>query len=71
VQVNIEVMRAFVKLREFSADHKALARRLNQLEAKYDKQFAGVFDAIREMMNPPEGKKRPIGFVHGKEDGDE
>ena len=59
-------MRAFVKLREFSADHKALARRLNQLEAKYDKQFAGVFDAIREMMNPPEGKKRPIGFVHGE-----
>jgi len=34
-------------------------------------QFAGVFDAIREMMGPPEGKKRPIGFVHGKEDGDE
>ena len=68
VQVNIEIMRAFVKLRALSADHKALARRLNQLESKYDKQFAVVFDAIRAMMNPPEGKKQPIGFVHGKDD---
>lgn len=65
VQVNIEIMRAFVKLRALSADHKALARRLNQLESKYDKQFAVVFDAIRAMMNPPQGKKHPIGFVHG------
>lgn len=67
VQVNIEIMRAFVKLRALSADHKALARRLNQLEQKYDKQFAIVFDAIREMMNPPPGKKQPIGFVHGED----
>ena len=47
VQVNIEIMRAFVKLRALSADHKALARRLNQLEAKYDKQFAVVFDEVK------------------------
>ena len=64
VQVNIEIMRAFVSLRAMSGDHKALARRLHKLEEKYDKQFAVVFDAIHEMMNPPEGKKKPIGFVH-------
>lgn len=68
VQVNIEIMRAFVSLRAMTADNKALARRLNQLEEKYDKQFAVVFDAIREMMNPPEGDKHPIGFVHRKGD---
>jgi len=45
--------------------------RLNKLEQKYDKQFAMVFDAIREMMNPPQGKKHPIGFVHRKDGDDE
>ena len=59
VQVNIEIMRAFVKLRALSADHKALARRLNQLEAKYDKQFAVVFDAIH-MANS--FGPRPVGY---------
>jgi len=67
VQVNIAIMRTFVQLRQLTADHKALARRLRQLEEKYDKQFAVVFDAIRELMNPPEPKKHPIGFVHGKD----
>ena len=67
VQVNIEIMRTFVELRKMTVDHKALARRLHQLEQKYDKQFAVVFDAIRELMNPPEPKKHPIGFVHGKD----
>jgi len=71
VQVNVEIMRTFVKLRAMTADHKALVRRLGKLEQKYDKQFAVVFDAIREMMNPPQGKKQPIGFVHQKGDGDE
>lgn len=70
VQVNVEIMRTFVKLRAMTADHKALARRLNKLEEKYDKQFAAVFDAIREMMTPPQGKKQPIGFVHGEGEGD-
>jgi len=66
VQVNIEIIRAFVKLRAMTADRKALARRLNKLEEKYDKKFAVVFDAIREMMAPPQDKKQSIGFVHGK-----
>jgi len=48
VQVNIEIMRTFVKLRAMTTDHKALARRLGKMEQKYDKQFAVVFDAIRE-----------------------
>jgi len=68
VQVNIEIMRTFVELRKMTADHKALARRLNQLEAKYDKQFAVVFDAIRGLMEPPSPKKRPIGFVHNSDE---
>lgn len=66
VQVNIEIMRTFVQLRAMTADHKALARRLRQLEQKYDKQFAVVFDAIRGLMESPTPKKRPIGFVHGR-----
>jgi len=70
VQVNIGIMRAFVQLRAMTADHKALARRLHQLEQKYDKQFAVVFDAIRGLMEPPAPKKRPIGFVHSKNDDD-
>ena len=60
VQVNIEIMRAFVRLRELMAD---LVRRLNKMEKKYDAQFRVVFDAIRELMKPPEPKKRKIGFL--------
>ena len=50
VQVNIEIMRAFVRLREIMATHKDLVRRLNEMERKYDAQFRVVFDAIRELM---------------------
>lgn len=57
VQVNVEIMRTFVKLRAMTADHMALAQRLNKLEEKYDKQFAVVFDAIREMMTPTARQK--------------
>ena len=63
VQVNIEIMRAFVRLREIMATHKDLVRRLNEMERKYDAQFRVVFDAIRELMTPPESKKRKIGFL--------
>lgn len=62
VQVNIAIMRAFVKLREMIASHKDLAKRLDDLEQKYDAQFKVVFDAIRQLMAPPEPKKRKIGF---------
>jgi len=63
IQVNIAIMRAFVRLRELLATHKDLARKLEELEKKYDKQFAIVFEAIRQLMQPPEPPpKRRIGF---------
>jgi hypothetical protein len=63
VQVNIEIMRAFVRLRLALKGHKDLDRKLSDLERKYDAQFRVVFDAIRELMLPPEQTKRSIGFV--------
>ena len=64
VQVNIEIMRAFVRLRQMLNSHAELARKVAQLEEKYDSQFKVVFDAIRELMAPPRPKKRrPIGFA--------
>jgi len=63
VQVNIEIMRTFVRLRRMLASHAELARKLEALEKRYDAQFKIVFDAIRELMRPPEPKKRPIGFL--------
>jgi len=63
VQVNIEIMRAFVRLRRMLASHKDLARKLEEVEGKYDAQFKVVFDAIRELMAPPEPKRRRIGFL--------
>ncbi|MEO7297878.1 MAG: ORF6N domain-containing protein [Verrucomicrobiota bacterium] len=62
VQVNIEIMRAFVKIRQWLASNAELSKRLVELENKYDKQFKIVFDAIRELMIPPEKPKREIGF---------
>lgn len=66
VQVNIAIMRAFVKLREMLATHKDLARKLNEMEKKYDAQFRVVFDAIRQLMIPPEPKRKKIGFLPEK-----
>jgi ORF6N domain len=63
VQVNIEIMRAFVRLRRMIASNEDLARKLAALEKKYDSQFRVVFEAIRELMAPPEPNKRKIGFL--------
>jgi hypothetical protein len=64
VLVNVEIMRAFVHLRRMLASNEALARKLAELEAKYDDQFRVVFDAIRELMTAPDsGSRRQIGFV--------
>jgi hypothetical protein len=64
VLVNVEIMRAFVRLRRMLETHADLARKLAALERKYDAQFKSVFDAIRELMAPPEPKpRRRIGFV--------
>ena len=62
VQVNIEIMRAFVRLRQMLSAHKDLERKLIALEKKYDEQFKVVFDAMRALMAPPEKAKRKIGF---------
>jgi hypothetical protein len=64
IQVNIEIMRAFVRLRQMLGSNAELARKLAALEKKYDAQFRVVFDAIRELMTPPAPKKkRSIGFA--------
>ena len=62
IQVNIEIMRAFVRLRQLLATNKELAAKLDQLEQKYDSQFKVVFEAIRRLMVPPEKPQRRIGF---------
>ena len=66
VQVNIEIMRAFVKLRQMLASNTQLSRKLKALENKYDDQFKVVFEAIRQLMAALEKKKRKIGFKREK-----
>ena len=62
IAVNVEIMRAFVRLRRMTASHAHLARRLDELEKRYDVQFKAVFDAIRELMAPPRRRARRLGF---------
>jgi hypothetical protein len=64
IQVNIEIMRAFVRLRRILTAHAELASKLDRLEKKYDSQFKVVFDAIRELMTPVAPNRRTIGFTH-------
>ena len=65
IDVNIAIMRAFVRLREILSTHRKLARKLQELENKYDAQFKVVFDVIRQLMREDEKPKTPIGF-HAK-----
>jgi DnaJ-domain-containing protein 1 len=69
VQVNIEIMRTFVRLRRILASHADLAERLELLEQKYDSQFRAVFDAIRQLMASDVNEKDSIGFKVKKEKG--
>ena len=70
VQVNIAIMRAFVRLRQILATHKELAEKLTEMERKYDKQFKVVFEILRQLMEPPpDPPKRPIGFAAGSGSG--
>jgi phage regulator Rha-like protein len=62
IQVNIEIVKTFVKLRRILTEHADLSRKLHAMERKYDAQFKVVFDAIRELMEPPVKPKRRIGF---------
>lgn len=66
IAVNIEIMRAFVRMRDLLASNKELARKLSELERKldsHDQAIVGILSAIRELMRMPEPKKRPIGFT--------
>jgi len=62
VQVNIQIMRTFVRLRQMLASHDSLIERLDELEENYDAKFKIVFSAIRQLMNPRARKRKPIGF---------
>jgi hypothetical protein len=63
IRVNIAIMRAFVQLRQLLAAHEDLARKLAELETKYDEQFQVVFEAIRQLMAPPDPPPKKIGFT--------
>jgi len=70
IVVNIEIMRAFVRMRELLASNKELAQRIDELEARIEKKLAihdeavaAILSAIRQLMNPPPPKRRPIGFT--------
>jgi len=65
VQASVLVVRAFVQLREMMIAHKDLARRLDELEKRYDARFKNIFDAIRQLMAPPKQRPRQIGFKPG------
>lgn len=62
ILVNIEIMRAFVRLRQLLSSNKELSKRLDELERRYDSQFKAVFDAIHQLMLPPNSSARRIGF---------
>ncbi len=62
IQVNIQIMRTFTKLREIIMTHKDLQRKIEDIERKYDQQFKVVFDAIKQLLTPPEKPKRQMGF---------
>ncbi len=64
IQVNIQIMRAFTKIREMLQIHKKLWRKIEAMEKKYDHQFKAVFDVLRQLLEPPEKPKRRIGFHH-------
>jgi len=60
IQVNVEIMRAFVRLRQILSTHKDLARKLSELESKYDEQFKVVFEAIRRLMLPQQLRRKSV-----------
>ncbi|MDZ4168196.1 MAG: ORF6N domain-containing protein [Coriobacteriia bacterium] len=67
VEVNVQIMRAFVRMKAMLASRTELANRIDELEARYDSQFGVIFDAIRQLMAPPNPPKHPVGFVHPKD----
>ena len=68
IEVSVYVVRAFVRLKQALDTHKELAARIAKLEARTDARFKAVFDALRELMAPPKPKRRPIGFIHPRDE---
>jgi len=66
IRVNVEIMRAFVRLRQILGHNVDLAQKLDALEKRYDRQFKVVFDAIRQLMEPPAKAQKQIGFRTGR-----
>ena len=62
IQVNIQIMRTFTRLREMLAGHKDLQKKIDEMESKYDKQFRVVFEAIKQLLKEEKNPKRKIGF---------
>ena len=69
VHMSVFIVRAFIKLRQMVLDHQALYRKVASLERRYDAQFQGVFAAIKQLMTPPETKRKRIGFVINRKEG--
>jgi hypothetical protein len=65
INVNIAIMRAFVQMRRLMETHKELAKKINELESKYDKQFSIVFEAIRQLIQKDNEPRNPVGFKIG------
>ena len=61
-QVNIQIMRTFIKMREMLVAHRDILKRVEEMEKRYDRQFRVVFQTIKKMMSPPNTSKRKIGF---------
>ena len=62
IQVNVEIIRAFVQLRKLAIQNSDITNRINEMEKKYDNQFKEVFSALRYLINPPEKERRKIGY---------
>ena len=67
ITVNIQIMRTFTKIREMLATHKDLKQKIEEMEKKYDAQFRVVFEAIKQLMEPPQKTRKRIGFLRDKE----
>jgi hypothetical protein len=67
IQVNIQIMRTFTKIREMLTTHKELRQKIEEMEKKYDYQFKIVFDAIKQLLEPPQKPRKKIGFLREKE----
>jgi len=68
IQVNIQIMRTFTKIRGMLATHKELRQKIEEMEKKYDYQFKIVFDTIKQLIEPPQKSKKRIGFLQEKEE---